>query len=222
MVGLAALGLTSVRFGWPVLALTLAGGALGVALVQHRPLAERLLAAGERSRVRALATRVHHLREFYESAYELLRPGPLGLAVAIGLVSWSGECVAFYLVLLGLGLPASWSLLIAATAILALATLIGSVSMLPGGLGVADASIAGMLLLVVAPTTALMTRDVAVAASLLIRFATLWFGVLLGALVLLLYHRRFGALPDLGREGRGARPGGPGGYATATTEPGKS
>ena len=222
MVGLAALGLTSVRFGWPVLALTLAGGAVGVALVQHRPLAERLLAAGERSRVRALATRVHHLREFYESAYELLRPGPLGLAVAIGVVSWSGECVAFYLVLLGLGLPASWSLLIAATAILALATLIGSVSMLPGGLGVADASIAGMLLLVVAPTTALMTRDVAVAASLLIRFATLWFGVLLGALVLLLYHRRFGALPDLSGAGREAPAGGPEGYPKATTRPGQS
>jgi glycosyltransferase 2 family protein len=222
MVGLAALGLTSVRFGWPVLALTLVGGAVGVALVQHRPLAERLLVAGERSRVRALATRVHHLREFYESAYELLRPGPLGLAVAIGFVSWFGECVAFYLVLLGLGLPASWSLLIAATAILALATLIGSVSMLPGGLGVADASIAGMLLLVVAPLTALMTRDVAVAASLLIRFATLWFGVLLGALVLLLYHRRFGALPDLTRDGREAVPGGAEGYATATTERSRS
>ncbi len=222
MVGLAALGLTSVRFGWPVLALTLVGGVVGVALVQHRPLAERLLAAGERSRVRALATRMHHLREFYESAYELLRPGPLGLAVAIGFVSWLGECVAFYLVLLGLGLPASWSLLIAATAILALATLIGSVSMLPGGLGVADASIAGMLLLVVAPLTALMTRDVAVAASLLIRFATLWFGVLLGAIVLLLYHRRFGALPDLTGEGREAAPEGPEGYATGMAEPGKS
>ena len=222
MVGLAALGLTSVRFGWPVLALTLVGGVVGVAVVQHRPLAERLLAAGERSRVRALATRMHHLREFYESAYELLRPGPFGLAVAIGFVSWFGECVAFYLVLLGLGLPASWSLLIAATAILALATLIGSVSMLPGGLGVADASIAGMLLLVVTPLTALMTRDVAVAASLLIRFATLWFGVLFGAMVLLLYHRRFGALPDLTRDGQEALPGGPEGYATGMTEPGKS
>ena len=201
MVALAALGLTVVRYGWQVLVATVIGAAVGVALVQHRPLAERVLAAGARSRVKALAARVHHLREFYESAYELLRPGPLGLAVAIGFVSWAGECVAFYLVLLGLGLPASWSLLLAATAILALSTLVGSVSMLPGGLGVVDASIAGLLLAIVGPLTALMTRDVAVAASLLIRFATLWFGVLLGAVVLLLYHRRFGTVPDLARAG---------------------
>lgn len=199
MVALAALGLTTSRFGWEVLVLTLAAAVAGIAIVQHRPTAERLLRAGERAG--PLAKRVHHLREFYESAYELLRPRPLGVAVLIGFVSWSGECVAFYVVLVGLGLPGSWSLLIAATSILALATLIGSASMLPGGLGVADAGIAFLLTTFIA--SPLMTGDVAVAASLLIRFATLWFGVLLGAVVLLLYHRRIGALPELARLGGG-------------------
>jgi uncharacterized protein (TIRG00374 family) len=193
MVALAALGLANARYGWPILVVTLGAAAIGIGVVQHRPLAGRILRAGER--IGPLSSRVHHLHEFYESAYELLRPKPLGLAVLIGFASWLGECLAFYLVLLGLGLPPSWSLAIAATSILALSTLVGSASMLPGGLGVADASIAGMLIAIVA--SPLMTHDVAVAASLLIRFATLWFGVLIGAGALLLYHRRFGAVPDL-------------------------
>jgi uncharacterized protein (TIRG00374 family) len=206
MVFLAALGLTSTRFGWPVLVVTLAAALGGTALVQHRPTAERLLARGER--IGPLSSRVHHLREFYESSYELLRPRPFGLAVLCGFVSWAGECVAFYLVLIGLGLPGTWSLLIAATSILALSTLIGSASLLPGGLGVADASIAGLLLAVVA--SPLMTRDVAVAAALLIRFATLWFGVGLGAVVLIIFRHHFSGIPALSSDAEGAAASAPG------------
>ena len=187
MVFLAALGLTLIPSGWPILVVTLVAALGGTIVIQHRPTAERILALGER--IGPLSNRVHNLREFYESSYEILRPRPFGLAVLCGLISWSGECFAFYLVLRGLGLPHSWTLLIAATSILALATLIGSASMLPGGLGVADASIAGLLLATI--TSPLMTRDVAVAASLLIRFATLWFGVGIGAVVVLLFWRRF-------------------------------
>lgn len=204
MVFLAALGLVNFRFGWPVLAITLGAALAATALIQHRPTAERLLARGER--LGPLAPRIHHLREFYESSYEILRPRPLGLAILCGIVSWTGECVAFYLVLIGLGLPGSWSLLIAATAILALSTLIGSVSMLPGGLGVADASIAFLLTLAVASPP--MTGDIAVAGALLIRFATLWFGVALGAIVVVVYRHLFSgmnALNDGGSSGEGGR-----------------
>jgi glycosyltransferase 2 family protein len=200
MVFLAALGLANTRFGWPVLVVTLVAALGATALVQHRPTAERLLAFGEG--IGPLSSRVHHLRDFYESSYEILRPRPFGLAVGCGLISWAGECVAFYLVLIGLGLPGSWSLLIAATSILALATLVGSASMLPGGLGVADASIAFLLTLVVASPP--MTGDIAVAGSLLIRFATLWFGVALGAVVVVLFRHLFSGMPALGAEGEGA------------------
>ena len=197
MVFLAAIGLVNFGFGWPVLVVTLVGALLATALIQHRPTAERLLAAGERTG--PLASRIHHLRDFYESSYEILRPRPLGLAVLCGVVSWAGECVAFYLVLIGLGLPTSWSLLIAATSILALSTLIGSVSMLPGGLGVADASIAFLLTLAIASPP--MTGDIAVAGSLLIRFATLWFGVILGAIVVVIYRHLFSGVSALDEVG---------------------
>jgi uncharacterized protein (TIRG00374 family) len=79
-------------------------------------------------------------------------------------------------------------LLLVATFTLAVSSLAGGASLLPGGLGVADASVAGMLLLFV--TDDQMNRTVAAAATLLIRFATLWFAVLLGVVAVALLERR--------------------------------
>jgi len=84
--------------------------------------------------------------------------------VVIGFVSWSGECIAFYYVLLGLGFAGSWTLLVQAAFILGISTLAGSVSLLPGGLGVAEGSVYGLLLLLLKTTT-----QKAGAATLLIR-----------------------------------------------------
>jgi hypothetical protein len=56
---------------------------------------------------------------------------------------------------------------------------------LPGGLGAAKISLAGMLALIVG-----LPREMAASAALLIRFFTLWFGVTLGFLVLALYRQR--------------------------------
>ncbi|MCA9573519.1 MAG: hypothetical protein KC656_37040, partial [Myxococcales bacterium] len=65
------------------------------------------------------------------------------------------------------------------TFLYAFATTAGGFS--PGGLGVTDL-VLGELGLALIPT---LTEGQAVAASLLIRIATLWFGVVLGALALL-------------------------------------
>ncbi|MGH2535708.1 MAG: lysylphosphatidylglycerol synthase domain-containing protein [Thermomicrobiales bacterium] len=99
-----------------------------------------------------------------------------------------GECLAFYLVLTGLGMESGWHVLLTATFVLAVSTLAGGASMLPGGIGVADASVAGMLLLLVDDEA--MSRTVAVAATLIIRFATLWFAVLIGMIAVVVLERR--------------------------------
>jgi uncharacterized membrane protein YbhN (UPF0104 family) len=80
-----------------------------------------------------------------------------------------------YLVLIGLGVPGGLETLSLAVFVLSFSIVIGAVSALPGGLGAAEASIAGMLTFLLS-----LPRSVAVAATLLIRFATLWFGVSLG------------------------------------------
>ncbi len=182
MLILALGGLTLYGIGWQgLLVIALAALAL-IGVIQYRPLALRLLAWGERlPLVRRFAQECY---AFYESAYVLLRWRPLLLAVGIGLVSWSGECIAFYLVLVGLGLPGTLTLLVQAAFILATSTLVGSVTGLPGGLGSADLSILGLIF-------ALVTHDatIAGAATLLIRFCTLWFGVSIGVIGLLLFRR---------------------------------
>ena len=116
--------------------------------------------------------------------------------MGIGVVSWSGEVAAFVLVMLGLGMQFSWILVIICAFILSASSLIGSVTLLPGGLGTADASITGMLqFLIPRYTTFLMTQNIAVAATLLIRFSTLWFGVAIGLIALTITQKRLDRLP---------------------------
>jgi uncharacterized protein (TIRG00374 family) len=114
----------------------------------------------------------------YEGAYQLFRPGPSVAAVALGTVAWFGEGVAFFLILIGLGIPPSLDLFVTAVFILAFSTAVGGASALPGGLGASEATIAGMLTLLAG-----LPVSTAAAATLLVRFATLWFGVSLGLAV---------------------------------------
>lgn len=185
---LALIGVSLYQPAWPFVIALVAIMVGGVIVVQIRPLSLRLLdIAGRLPLVRRFAG---PLRNFYESSYQLVQARNLLLGVAIGVLSWSGESIAFYLVLSGLGLgpafPPDLVLLQKGVFILAIATLTGAVTALPGGLGAADLSITGLMLALVTPS-----QDIAVAATLLIRFCTLWFGVGLGIVTLLAYRRRF-------------------------------
>ena len=55
--------------------------------------------------------------------------------------------------------------------------------MLPGGLGATDASITGLLVLLALP------KSVAVASTLIIRAATLWFAVVVGIVAVMFYQK---------------------------------
>lgn len=179
MLGLAATGLVLYRFGWELLLVLLVSGLAGIALIQNRSLALKLLHSGERLPV--ISRIAHLIRAFYESAYTLLRWGPLLFAVLIGLISWSGECVALFFVFVGLGVPPTLDLFVKATFILAVSSLVGSASGLPGGLGTADGSMLGLTRLLISPSATLGG-----AATLLIRLCTLWFGLGLGLIALLI------------------------------------
>ena len=176
--GLAVLGLSTVGViaypqYWPAFATVLALLLAIVMISQIRPLALALLAVGER--LPLIKRFVHSLREFYEGSFALFRPLPTLAAVSLGMTSWLGEGAGFYLILLGLGQPAGWKTLSVAVFALSFSIVIGAASTLPGGLGASEASIAGMLILLLG-----FQSDLAATATLLIRFATLWFGVALG------------------------------------------
>jgi len=181
MLGLAAIGLVLYPFGREVLLALLLIGLTGIVLIQNRRLSLALLERGER--LPGIARVAHWLHAFYESSYILLQWRPLLLAILIGLVSWSGECVALYFVYNGLGVPGGIDLFIKTMFILAVSSLIGSASGLPGGLGTADGSMLGLTRFLVSASATLGG-----AATLLIRLCTLWFGLLIGVCAAILFR----------------------------------
>lgn len=173
---LSTLGVIAYPRYWAGFAFILAALLIVILISQIRPFALALLGIGEKLPI--LNRFSHSLREFYEGSFALFRPQTMLTAVSLGTVAWLGEGIGLYVILLGLGVAASWQTFSLAVFILAFSTVIGAASALPGGLGAAEASISGMLIVLVGLTT-----DVAAAATLLIRFATLWFAVALGLTV---------------------------------------
>ncbi len=180
VVILAAAGLAFYPLGLGALAIVLVVTTIFVVIVQQRPLAERLLDLF--ARLPLIGRSANLARNLYESAYLMLRAKPLLVAIALATAAWFGECITFFIVLLGIGLPPTFLLLLQATFIYAAASLFGAVSMLPGGLGATEGGMALLLQQIVA-----VAREEAVAATLIVRLCTLWFAVLLGVIALLAF-----------------------------------
>ncbi|MCA0353051.1 MAG: flippase-like domain-containing protein [Chloroflexi bacterium] len=159
---------------------------LGLALFQNRRIALGFIGWLERGRLARFAKPLH---SFYESSAELLSGRLLVVSTIISVVSWAGECVAMYYVLRGFGAEASGSLLLQSTFIFAASTLFGLVSFLPGGLGASEVS--STLLIT---TLVKLGEGAATAATIVIRFCTLWFGVLLGIVAMSIFAHRYGLI----------------------------
>lgn len=106
------------------------------------------------------------LRDLYENSRTVLRLRPLGVTTVLSIFSWGLECVGMWLVLKGFDVDVS---LIVAAFVFAMASILGAISLLPGGLGVTEGSMIGLLLVFE------VGRAQAVSTTLVIRAATLWF-----------------------------------------------
>ncbi|HEX3528473.1 MAG TPA: lysylphosphatidylglycerol synthase transmembrane domain-containing protein [Thermoanaerobaculia bacterium] len=122
-----------------------------------------------------LGPRVPLLVDLFDRLRSLLSPGLLAAALGLSAVAWSAEGVGFWLVVREYAPRAS---LLAALFNYTGATVVGSLSMLPGGLGAAEGSMAALL-----HAQGLGTAD-ANLITLVVRGATLWFAVWLGLLAL--------------------------------------
>ncbi len=102
----------------------------------------------------------------------------------ISFMAWFAECLGLYFVL---DVFSKTSLvevdILVATFIYGFSTLIGAIAMLPGGLGVTEASITGLLVILKIP------KDISAASTIIIRIATLWFAVILGVIAVLIYEK---------------------------------
>ncbi len=182
LVFLAAIGsLVLAEGGW----VALGGGLLvgGVWLVcAWRPLGEWALRIA--AKLPAIGRIVPKLREAYDSLRVLVAPAPFAIATAMSVVSWFLECISLWLIAQGFvegGNELDW---LEATFAYSVPTIAGAVAMMPGGLGVTEAGMTGVL-----ERLAGMSLPVATATTLLVRFATLWWAVLLGVFALI-WHRR--------------------------------
>ena len=126
------------------------------------------------------------LHEAYDSLATLVKPANLVVPTVLSIAAWALECTALWVILQGFEQQTGLGL---ATFFYATSTLAGALVPVPGGLGVTETSLQGQLqeLGHVGATTA-------TAAMILVRFATLWFAVLVGFVSLSLLKRRHAGL----------------------------
>ncbi len=165
-------GVGSVSGAWPVV---VAGGLLVAGLLVV--VAWKSLALGilhRVGRIGRLAGVARHAEQSYLSMAALVRPKRLAWGVALGLVAWLCEALGFHLVLSGFsGMDPELG---RSVFIYAFSTAAGAVSFLPGGLGVTEGGLVGLTLAMVSGAV----RSTAVAATVLVRIATLWLAVVVG------------------------------------------
>jgi uncharacterized protein (TIRG00374 family) len=179
-VGAFALGL-----GPGTMVLFLSVAAFGIAVLRSRRLS--LLAEQVLRKLPLLNRLVPHLKDFHASSNELLATRPLVVGTTISFFSWGLECLGVYLCSLGLdaGMPFLLVVFVFATS-----SLIGVLSMLPGGIGAVEAGLAVQFRVLAG-----LSDGLAVALTLLIRLATLWFATLVGILGLFAVRTLLGDTP---------------------------
>jgi uncharacterized protein (TIRG00374 family) len=179
-LGALALGLSP----WTML-IFLAVAVFGIAVLRSKRLS--LLAERVLSRLPLVDRFAPHLRDFHGASNELFGTGPLVVGTVISFVSWGFECLGVYLCAVGLGADRSFLLIVF---VFAVSSLLGVLSMLPGGIGAVEASMAVQFVAV-----ANLSTGLAGALTLVIRLATLWFAALVGIVGLLIVRRLLGDAP---------------------------
>lgn len=177
---LAGLGIMVFKYGLIVFIFCLLIIGLLLVFLSSRKIADLFL--NFFSRFRYVSSLIPYFKTAWKSSILMTKSRPLILTTIISFFAWSAECFGFWLVFRGLGIY-SVSLL-SAFFVYAFSTLLGAISMVPGGLGVQEAFMAGLL------TTLSQNKAQATAATLIIRACTLWFAVLLGGLVLIFLYSK--------------------------------
>jgi uncharacterized protein (TIRG00374 family) len=188
LVAWVAIGSTAFEHG---LIITIAGCVVVLAIILGctvRPLADFVLDVLER--FKPLAKLVPKLRETQQAVYVLMHPRLFASGTLLAFMGWGLEGLATYEVLSGFA--ETHVSLLAAVFSYSAGTLAGALAMLPGGLGVAELGMSALL----RATASEITVATATAATILVRLATLWFGVAVGGIALALLRTVGRRLPE--------------------------
>ncbi len=174
MALLAILGLLLLGdFSHFVMALSLFLSAVAIFIIWGLSLKWEIITRIARKCLGAKLDQVIHLAS--SSQRLILTPRIVGINLVLGSISWLIEVLIYFLSLWAIGISTDWHLFVIALAVFPLASLGGSLSFLPGGLGATEGGLValGILLGGLAEETALM-------ASLISRTAILGVVVLAG------------------------------------------
>lgn len=182
---ISIIGAYSIGYGKEVILFTVIIFAVGIGIISSRTLSMKIIRTA--GKLPFVAKQIKPIEIAYESSRVMLTGKALIISTIIGLVGWFIECLGFLLVLEGLDVHLK---VLSAGFIYSFSIVVGSVSFLPGGLGVTETSLTGLLVLAKIP------RNSAVAATFIIRAATLWFAVIIGAGMLSYMQRRYAVALD--------------------------
>lgn len=121
------------------------------------------------------------IKTMHATFLQLMNPKNIVGLSFLSAFAWFFECLALYFVIIGFGQSLS---LLLSTFVFSFASLVGAISMIPGGLGIAEATLSGIL-----QYFGLTSTD-AVGIAMVIRFGTLWFGAILGFGVHFIFKKR--------------------------------
>jgi uncharacterized protein (TIRG00374 family) len=186
MVAWGLIGALAFSFGPGSLLLFLAATAAGIAVLRSKRLS--LLAEKVLLKLPLLHRLAPHVRDFHGASNELLAAKPLVVGTVISFCSWGLEILAVYLCAVGIGAETPFLVVVF---IFVIGSLGGALTMLPGGIGAAEAGMFGMF-----GAIAGLPGGIAAALTFLIRLATLWFATLLGIVGLFAVRRVIGEPAD--------------------------
>ncbi|MEL7670110.1 lysylphosphatidylglycerol synthase transmembrane domain-containing protein [Methanobacterium sp.] len=121
------------------------------------------------------------IKTMHATFLQLMHPRNIVGLSFLSAFAWFFECLALYFVIVGFGQSLN---LILSTFVFSFASLVGAISMIPGGLGIAEATISGML-----QYFGLTSVD-SIGVAIIIRFGTLWFGAILGFLIHFIFKKK--------------------------------
>lgn len=156
---------------------------LGIIIISNRSVASLIIKVFSRNKF--LGKHTKSIQTAYESSYKLLAVVPLVKMTSLSIISWGFECVGYYLILKSFSVEVSF---VWASFAYAFATIVGAVSMLPGGLGVTEGSLSYLVI------SQGYAKEIAFASTFIVRVATLWFAVFIGVISVIIYQNKFGKI----------------------------
>lgn len=180
MVLLTVLGVVIFQFGFLFFLTVLIGTIMLFVILQSRKTVRWIIE--KMASFTIVQKHKEQLLLFYDSIYRLIGLKNSLISFGISVVAWFMECVSMFIILKGLSIDLH---LLHSIFIFSFSTLAGALSMIPGGLGVAEGSLTGMLLYFG------VEKSTAVSVTLLVRLVTLWLGFLIGLIVYIRTRKRY-------------------------------